>query len=190
MSLHRCYHAHKETHSPPTRGARPSPGAAPTTPAHAKSPSPPKAKPPCNPECPPPDHPSTAPRRPPRHHRKSYGNALSAKHHAQAAKRQPPKGTPRPDPGGAQKNDTNKREQHRTQTRPATTSRQTNAPPCAGTLYKNFYPNRLVFSMNEIVASIIILFIEIFRLSLPYKSKSRKVIESMSVISKSGTSAS
>ena len=46
------------------------------------------------------------------------------------------------------------------------------APPCAGTLYKTFHQNLLVFSMNEIVASIIILFVEIFRLSLPYKSKS------------------
>ena len=81
--------------------------------------------------------------------------------------------------------DTNNREPHRTQARPATTSRQTTRSPIRRYSLQNFHPNRLVFSMNEIVASIIILFVQIFRLSLPYKSKSHKFFDSMSVISKS-----
>ena len=104
--LLRCYHAHEETYSPPIRGISPSPCAAPTTPAHTEPLSTPQAEPPCNTRLPTP--------KPPKHsipqhtaHSATTGSPMathcSATHHTQAAKGQPPKAIPRPDPRGARK---------------------------------------------------------------------------------------
>ena len=192
MSLRRCYHAHGETYNPHTRGTRPSPCAAPTTPAHAESPEHTPSRAAMQPRMPtpkPPEHSTPQHTAPPQE--SPMVTHCPAKHHAQAAK------------GAATQSNTTTRPRRSTEDPTQTSENSTahkpgpqpqagrpHAPPLAGTLYKNFHPNRLVFSMNEIVASIIILFVEIFRLSLPYKSRSHKFFESMSVISKSGTSAS
>ena len=87
MSLRRCYHAHRETYNPPTRGTRPSPCAAPTTPAHAESPEHTPSRAAMQPRMPtpkPPEHSTPQHTAPPQE--SPMVTHCPAKHHAQAAK--------------------------------------------------------------------------------------------------------
>ena len=101
----------------------------PTTLAHAR--------PPRSPERPPPNHPSTEPRSTPCHHKEPHGSTLlhealrlgsqegshPKQHHGQI-------------PDEDRKPDTNKRDQHRTRTTPATTRGQTTRLPMRRYFYE------------------------------------------------------